>query len=85
MSTAVILGLIWVLVAAAIATLPRRFHPWGAIPLLIAAVPLIWAIFGQSGALAGVVALGVLVSVLRYPLMYLGRRLWRRIAGRSTG
>lgn len=81
MSAPLVWGMIWVVIAAGVAALPRRFHPWGAIPLLITAVPLVVLIFRASGPLLGLAALAVLVSVLRYPLMYLGRKLWRRAAG----
>ena len=81
MAAPLVWGMLWVVAAACIAALPRRVHRWGAIPLLITAVPLVVLIFRSSGALFGLVAVAVLISVLRYPLLYLGRRLWTRLAG----
>ncbi|GHE02790.1 hypothetical protein U879_18085 [Defluviimonas sp. 20V17] len=81
MAAPLVWGMIWVVVAACVAALPRRFHPWGAIPLLITALPLVVLIYRSSGVLFGLVAVAVLVSVLRYPLLYLGRRMWLRLTG----
>ncbi|WP_158243096.1 DUF2484 family protein [Acidimangrovimonas sediminis] len=74
-------GCLWVLAAAAIAAMPWRFHWRMAIPLMITAVPLVALIFRAMGPLGGIVALAVVASVLRYPLYFGGRRLWRRFAG----
>lgn len=70
-----IYGLVWVLVAALVSVLPRRLHRWGAVALLVTCLPIVVAIARTHGALAGLAALAAVASVLRWPLLYLGRRI----------
>jgi hypothetical protein len=78
-----ILSGVWVLMATAIALMPRRAHWPGAVGLIVTGVPLLGYLTYENGALVGVIGLAVGVSVLRWPLFHLGRWLRRRVTGRQ--
>jgi hypothetical protein len=82
MNTSLLLGGIWVLVAAAIAMLPQRTHWPGAVALIVTGIPLLGYITYQNGAVVGVIALAAGASVLRWPLFYLGRWLRGKVGRR---
>jgi len=76
-----VLACLWALAATAIAMLPRRFHWPGAVGLIATGIPLVGYVTWQNGAFFGLLFLAAGVSVLRWPLLFLGRwvkRLVRR-------
>ena len=74
---------VWVLVAAAIALMPRRFHWPGAVVLIVTGVPLLGYLTYENGPLAGLIGLAAGASVLRWPLFYLGKWLRQKVTGRE--
>lgn len=76
MSPALVLACLWFLTANLVAMLPSRDHHWTAAYVLIACgVPLLgWLTLGH-GPVAGMLALAAGASVLRWPLIFLARRL----------
>lgn len=82
MTLALLLACLWALAATAIALAPRRVHWPGAVGLICAAVPVIWLVWRDHGALVAVLLLAGAASVLRWPLRYLFLTLGRWVAGR---
>lgn len=66
---------LWVVVATAIAMLPRRIHWPAAYGLIVLGIPLVGWVTYQNGAIFGLIALGAGVSVLRWPVIHLFRWL----------
>ena len=76
MSLVAVLACLWLLVANVVAMLPSRDHHWTAAYVLIACgVPLLGWLTMEHGPVAGMVALAAGASVLRWPLVFLMRRL----------
>lgn len=76
MSAALVLACLWFLAANVVAMLPSRDHHWTAAYLLFACgVPLLGWLTVEHGPVAGMVALAAGASVLRWPLIFLMRRL----------
>jgi hypothetical protein len=76
-----ILACVWALIATAIAMLPRRFHWPGAVGLIATGIPLIGYVTWQNGPFFGLLLLAAGASVLRWPLLFLGRWVKRMITG----
>ena len=74
MSAPLILGALWVIVAAITAMLPMRWQYVPAVSLLICAPPLIGWIGWEHGPVWLLLALFALLSMFRRPLSYLARR-----------
>ena len=70
---------IWVVVASAIGFGPRRFHWRGAIVLMISAVPLLASLYLEYGPWWTLLAFAAVMSILRWPALFLVRRLGRII------
>ncbi len=84
MSLAFVATCLWFVTANVIAMLPSRDQHWTAAYLLIACgVPLLGWLTVEHGPVAGKLALGAGASVLRWPLVFLMRRL--RDLGRRHG
>lgn len=76
MSLSLVLTCLWFLVANVTAMLPSRDHHWTAAYVLFATgVPLLGWLTVEHGPVAGMVALAMGASVLRWPLIFLMRRL----------
>lgn len=73
-----IAALAWVLLATAIGIAPRRYHFRGAMVLLPTAPVVIGLLWWQYGWVAALVAALGAASILRYPLMWLGRKAMGR-------
>ncbi|MGY6632642.1 MAG: DUF2484 family protein [Alkalilacustris sp.] len=72
---------VWLLVAVLAA--PEPGTRWPAGPLLIASgVPILGWLTWVHGPLAGLLALGAGATVLRWPLLQMGRRLRRKVTRR---
>ena len=72
----VVLG--WFAFATFIGLLPRRYHPYGGFLLLGTMLPVLYLLLTEYGALAGLAMLFGAASILRYPLIYLGKKLGRQ-------
>ncbi len=78
MSVSLVLALIWLVAANVIAMLPSRSgHRVPAFALIVIGIPLLGLVTWQNGPFAGLLALVAGASVLRWPLIYLSRRLRR--------
>jgi len=80
MTPALIAALVWLVVANVIAMFPSRDHHWRAAYVLIAiGIPLIGWVTWTGGPVIGLVILAAGVSVLRWPVIH----LWRRLRGKG--
>jgi hypothetical protein len=85
MSLAFVATCLWFVIANVIAMLPSRDRHWTAAYWLIAVgVPLLGWLTVEHGPVAGMLALGAGASVLRWPLVFLMRRLRTLGARRGT-
>lgn len=76
MSTSLILACIWGLAANLIAMLPSRDNHWTYAYVLIAiGIPIVGFVTYQHGPGAGIFILGAGMSVLRWPVIYLSKRI----------
>lgn len=75
MNAAIILALVWAVVASACGFLPRRMHWPAAWVLIVTGIPILGLVTWKVGPLAGLVALAAGASVLRWPLFRLGNWL----------
>jgi uncharacterized protein DUF2484 len=74
----------WVILAAAIGALPHRFVWRGAYFLIALLVPLLPYVWINSGPVVGMFFIAVTAAVLRWPLIYLWKRIARLISGEGT-
>jgi hypothetical protein len=82
MTLSLILASLWALAANLIAMTPSRDHHWRVAYVLIAiGIPILGFVTVQHGPWIGLLVMGAGVSVLRWPVIYLGR--WLR--GRTLG
>ena len=80
---AVGLGCAWLIVANMLALLPSRDNHWArAYGLIALGVPLLGYITYTNGLLMGMIFLIAGASILRWPVIYLGRWM-RRLMGRA--
>ncbi len=83
MSLSVVLACLWVVVACVIAMFPSKRHHWPAAYVLMAVgVPILAFVVYEHGPWMGLIALLAGASILRWPLIYLGRWL-KRLVGKS--
>ena len=74
MSTALILALLWLVLANGIAMFPSRDQHWRAAYALIAiGLPVLGWVTSVNGPLWGLLILAAGASVLRWPLIHLAR------------
>lgn len=79
--TGIIGGCIWLVAANVMGMIPSRDNHWARAYVLIAAgLPLLGYIIYENGLLVGFAFLVAGASILRWPVIYLGRWL-RRIIG----
>lgn len=79
MSAPLILALVWLLVANVSAMIPSRDNHWTRAYILIAiGIPLLGWLTATDGPFFGLLFLAAGASVLRWPVIYLGRWLRRR-------
>ena len=80
----IILGCVWLIAANVLAMLPSRDNHWArAYGLIAIGVPLLGYITYLNGPLIGVLFLLAGMSVLRWPVIYLGRWVRRTLGGGS--
>lgn len=78
MSLSLIGAFLWMVTASVIALLPTRDHHWRAAYWLIGVgIPLLGWVVWQNGPLIGLLVMAGAASILRWPLIYLWRRLRR--------
>ena len=79
MSASLVWAAVWVVVASALAIFPSRRAHWpAAVALIACGVPLLGWITTQNGPVAGLLCLLAGISILRWPVLYLLRRLFRK-------
>jgi membrane-bound metal-dependent hydrolase YbcI (DUF457 family) len=82
MSHSLVLAALWALAANLLALLPSRDNHWRRAYVLIAlGIPLLGYVTYENGPLVGLIVLVAGMSVLRWPVIYLGRWVRTRIAG----
>ncbi|PYE82521.1 DUF2484 family protein [Pseudoroseicyclus aestuarii] len=80
MSAPLILALLWLIAANVLAILPSQDgHRLRAVCLIAVGVPLLGLVTWQHGPLIGLALLAAGASVLRWPLLFLGRWLSRQM------
>ncbi len=78
MSLPLMLALLWLIVANVAAMIPSRDHHWRRAYVLIAlGIPLLGWLTAVQGPVVGLLFLAAGASVLRWPVIYLGRWLRR--------
>lgn len=83
MSWSLVSAFIWIIAANFSAMMPTKTNHWNAAYVLIAVgVPLLGWVTFENGAVVGLLCLAAGVSILRWPVRYLGRWLKRK-AGRG--
>ncbi len=84
MNLSLILAVLWVIVANVSAMLPSRDNYWTRAYLLIAVgVPLLGYVTYENGPWVGLVFLAAGISMLRWPVIYLGRWVRRLVRTRE--
>ena len=82
MSLSLALALVWLVLANVAAMIPSRDNHWArAYALIGVGVPLVGWVTWSNGPMLGLLVLAAGASVLRWPLIYLGRWLRRQIRG----
>ena len=80
MSWSIALACLWGLAANVLAMIPSRDNHWTRAYILIAVgIPILGYVTYENGPLIGLVVLAAGMSVLRWPVIYLGR--WLRKLG----
>ncbi|MEL6102907.1 MAG: DUF2484 family protein [Pseudomonadota bacterium] len=84
MSVSIILACLWAIVANVLAMLPSKDNHWKRAYVLIAVgVPILGLITWQHGPWLGLLVLAAGASLLRWPVIYLGRWVRRQVGGAS--
>jgi len=78
MTAAILCLAVWVVLATLIGLMPRRFHWRGAILLMILLVPLVPYVWVRVNPFIALLFLAGVMSILRWPLIFLGRWLNRQ-------
>ena len=83
MTPSLIFALVWLIAANVAGMIPSRDQHWSrAYALIAVGVPLLGWVTYENGPLIGLLCLAAGVSVLRWPVIYLGRWM-RRVVGRQ--
>lgn len=83
MTPSLIFALVWLIAANVAGMIPSRDQHWSrAYALIAVGVPLLGWVTYENGPLIGLLCLAAGVSVLRWPVIYLGRWM-RRLVGRQ--
>lgn len=80
MTTSLTLACLWAVVANIVAMTPSKDQHWRNAYILIAlGIPLLGYVTAQHGPWVGLLVLAGACSILRWPLIYLGRWVGRRM------
>jgi hypothetical protein len=84
MSISLILACLWALAANLAAMFPSRDNHWRRAYVLIAlGIPLVGYVTYENGPVVGLLVLAAGMSMLRWPVIYLGRWMRRRMEKRD--
>lgn len=79
MTLSLTLAAIWALIANVLAMTPSKDHHWrNAYILIVIGIPIVGFVTWQHGPWIGMLVLAAGVSVLRWPVIYLGRWIKRK-------
>ncbi|MGZ2258386.1 DUF2484 family protein [Roseobacter sp. A03A-229] len=79
MSLSLILAAVWAVVANVLAMTPSKDHHWrNAYMLITVGIPIVGYVTWQHGPWVGILVMAAGMSVLRWPVIYLGRWIKRR-------
>ena len=79
MSISLTLAALWALVANLVAMTPSKDHHWSnAYVLISVGIPIVGYVTWQHGPWIGILMLAAGMSVLRWPVIYLGRWIKRK-------
>ena len=79
MSMSLTLAALWALAANLIAMTPSKDHHWrNAYVLITIGIPIVGFVTWQHGPWVGILVLAAGMSVLRWPVIYLGRWIKRK-------
>jgi len=82
MSVPLVLACLWLIAANVAAMIPSRDHHWSrAYALIACGIPLLGWVTWMHGPVIGILLMIAGASMLRWPLIYLGRWLRRRLRG----
>lgn len=82
MTLSLALACVWLVLANVLAMIPSRDNHWARAYVLIGlGVPLVGWVTWDNGPIVGLLVLAAGASVLRWPLIYLGRWVRARIGG----
>jgi hypothetical protein len=85
MSLSLILAALWALIANLLAMLPSRDNHWRrAYALIVVGIPILGYVTYENGPWIGLAVLLAGMSVLRWPLIYLGRWTKRQLQDKTT-
>ena len=80
MSLSMILACLWAVAANLAAMIPSRDNHWRrAYVLIVCGIPLLGYVTYENGPVAGLIAMAAGMSLLRWPVVYLGRWMRRRM------
>ena len=80
MSWSLVLAFLWLITANLLAMLPSKDKHWRNAYILIAiGIPLLGWLTWENGPWIGLIGLAAGVSILRWPVRYLGRWVRRRL------
>lgn len=86
MTLSLILACLWVIAASVAGMLPSKRSHWPAAFVLIATgLPLLGFVWVENGWLIALLFLAAAVSILRWPVMYLGRWIKARLGLSRAG
>ena len=81
MTVSLILAALWALIANILAMTPSKDHHWSNAYVLIGVgIPILGFVVWQHGPWIGMLVLAAGMSVLRWPVIYLGRWIKRRVS-----
>jgi len=80
MNLSLLLACLWALLANLLAMIPSRDNHWRrAYGLIAVGIPILGFVTYQNGPWWGLAVLAAGMSILRWPVVYLGRWLRRRV------
>lgn len=80
MSPSLVLACLWGVAANVLAMTPSRDHHWRNAYVLIAiGIPILGYVTRQNGPWVGLLVLVAAMSILRWPVIYLGRWMRKRM------